>query len=544
MTRYNIPTVNTYPNEPPPDYGILDQIEVTEIRTSRHKPASTDNDITYPIGNLNSVMAETPRELCVSHIPNQAPCNFDHTSRVTTNSEDDSSSVDTFGKTIDSSIPYNAVLIDTNIIESPEVDCVDARFIVSKKKFQFDPKNETLLRCSSIHQTSSDSSEKSLASSSSSLFSSPKLWYTGIRKLFINKKTKEPYDMSFQQRYRVTDHNLGVGASGNVKLALRTSDKKIVAVKEFHSFNPMESNLTKKEYFRKIQTEYSLCSMLKNHNIINTIEFVKADEKLIQIMDYIPHDLFTIVMDEQGFDYSLACCYFKQAVRGVQYLHNLGVAHRDLKLDNMVVTNEGTLKIIDFGVATVYKSPFNDNSSVQKNSIIMAGGVVGSEPYLPPEVYIFDKYDPRGVDIWSLGIIFVCMIVRKFPWRFPRLEDKAFKNFCLNRSDRLLSNLVSSPMPTSGELPFDTTQNKFGPNALLHCIPEEAQPLLLKMLDLSPVCRPTIDEVFIDTWMESIDECFQDGTSFIQGSDHTHTFACPSPLKALKEDINFSLEFE
>lgn len=64
-----------------------------------------------------------------------------------------------------------------------------------------------------------------------------------------------------------------------------------------------------------------------------------------------------------------------------------------------------------------------------------AAGIVGSDPYLAPEVYDEKKYDPRPTDIWSLAIIFCCMTLRRFPWKQPRVTDNSYKLF------------VSSPTP-------------------------------------------------------------------------------------------------
>lgn len=56
-------------------------------------------------------------------------------------------------------------------------------------------------------------------------------------------------------------------------------------------------------------------------------------------------------------------------------------------------------------------------------------GIVGSDPYLAPEVYNEKKYDPRPTDIWSLAIIFCCMTLRRFPWKQPRLSDNSYRLF-------------------------------------------------------------------------------------------------------------------
>lgn len=56
-------------------------------------------------------------------------------------------------------------------------------------------------------------------------------------------------------------------------------------------------------------------------------------------------------------------------------------------------------------------------------------GIVGSDPYLAPEVYDEKKYDPRPTDIWSLAIIFCCMTLRRFPWKQPRVSDNSYRLF-------------------------------------------------------------------------------------------------------------------
>lgn len=56
-------------------------------------------------------------------------------------------------------------------------------------------------------------------------------------------------------------------------------------------------------------------------------------------------------------------------------------------------------------------------------------GVVGSDPYLAPEVYEASRYDPRPTDIWSIAIIFCCMSLRRFPWKAPRLSDNSYRLF-------------------------------------------------------------------------------------------------------------------
>lgn len=172
-------------------------------------------------------------------------------------------------------------------------------------------------------------------------------------------------------------------------------------------------------------------------------------------MEYAPYDLFSVVMSGKMCRPEIYCV-FRQICDGVEYLHEIGLAHRDLKLDNCVMTAGNIVKLIDFGTATVFHYPGG-------RAHTRATGVVGSDPYLAPEVLssgndslsavIKNKgngvngkgrdgkskegeespeagYDPRKTDVWSVAIIFMCMVLRRFPWKIPDTKvDPSFRAF-------------------------------------------------------------------------------------------------------------------
>ncbi|OAA68383.1 kinase-like protein [Niveomyces insectorum RCEF 264] len=211
---------------------------------------------------------------------------------------------------------------------------------------------------------------------------------------------------------------LGSGAGGSVRLMKRSEDNTVFAVKEFRARHTYE---TEKDYVKKLTAEYCIGSSLHHGNIIETLDIINEKGKWYEVMEYAPYDLFAIVMTGRMTRAEIACC-FLQILSGVTYLHSMGLAHRDMKLDNVVVSEYGIMKIIDFGSAHVFKYPF-------ESGIVLASGIVGSDPYLAPEVYDERKYDPTAVDIWSLAIIFCCMTLRRFPWKVPRLTDNSYKLF-------------------------------------------------------------------------------------------------------------------
>ncbi|PYH44543.1 Pkinase-domain-containing protein [Aspergillus saccharolyticus JOP 1030-1] len=225
-------------------------------------------------------------------------------------------------------------------------------------------------------------------------------------------------DHGLNSKYGKLGKVLGSGAGGSVRLLKRNSDGVTFAVKQFRDRHSWE---TTKEYSKKVTAEFCIGSTLHHGNIIETLDIIQEGSHWYEVMEYAPFDLFAIVMTGKMVKEEVACA-FKQILSGVAYLHGMGLAHRDLKLDNVVVNEHGIMKLIDFGSAVVFRYPF-------ENDIVLASGIVGSDPYLAPEVYDEKKYDPRPTDVWSLAIIFCCMTLRRFPWKQPRVSDNSYRLF-------------------------------------------------------------------------------------------------------------------
>ncbi|CAO3597411.1 unnamed protein product [Absidia cylindrospora] len=280
-----------------------------------------------------------------------------------------------------------------------------------------------------------------------------------------------------ETRYGKWGRYIGKGAGGSVRLIRRTKDQSILAVKQFRKQLQHESE---KDYIKKLTAEFCIGSTLHHPNIIETLDMVQEDGQFYQVMAYAPNDLFNVVMSGMMSREEMACCW-RQLLTGLEYLHEtMGIAHRDLKLDNLVLDQFGILKIIDFGCSTVFKYPF-------ESSIQLTKGVYGSDPYIAPEQYTQSKYDPRLSDLWSCGIIFICMTIRRFPWRVPRMCDRSFKLFAQNRG-------------------------------LLKLVPREARAAITGLLELEPRKRWTLRRLLNDDWVRHIDMC----TEHEPGNYHVH----------------------
>lgn len=164
-------------------------------------------------------------------------------------------------------------------------------------------------------------------------------------------------DHGLSTKYGKLGKVLGSGAGGSVRLMKRRDDGTVFAVKEFRARHTYE---TEKEYNKKVTAEFCVGSTLHHGNIIETLDILHEKGHWYEVMEYAPYDLFAIVMSGKMSRPEITCC-FLQILNGMTYLHSLGLAHRDLKLDNVVVSEKGIMKIIDFGSSHVFKYPFESD---------------------------------------------------------------------------------------------------------------------------------------------------------------------------------------
>ncbi|CAM1511609.1 Fc.00g091220.m01.CDS01 [Cosmosporella sp. VM-42] len=366
-------------------------------------------------------------------------------------------------------------------------------------------------------------------------------------------------DHGLSSKYGKLGKVLGAGAGGSVRLMKRKDDGTVFAVKEFRARHTYE---TEKEYNKKVTAEFCVGSTLHHGNIIETLDILQEKGRWYEVMEYAPFDLFAIVMTGKMSREEISCS-FLQILNGVTYLHSVGLAHRDLKLDNVVVSDKGIMKIIDFGSAHVYKYPFETET-------VPAKGIVGSDPYLAPEVYDSKDYEATAVDIWSLAIIFCCMSLRRFPWKVPRMTDNSFKLFAADptpghdpkkliapsksttdltttpardflaedegkektRKDRkedASSNGASSKPSQAQSTTGEKKETIRGPWRILRLLPRESRHIISRMLEIDPVKRVRMDEILADPWVADTMICqqFEHG-EVIPADNHTHILEPPA----------------
>lgn len=315
---------------------------------------------------------------------------------------------------------------------------------------------------------------------------------------------------ALSHKYEKYGKPVGSGTGGSVRL-LSACDGTVYAVKEFRKRAPYESG---REYRKKVSAEFCVGVALHHPNIIRTLDFVEDGSKYYEIMEYAPYDMFSIVMSGKMTREEIYCC-IKQILQAVDYIHGLGLAHRDLKLDNLVMNENGIVKLIDFGSAIVFR--------YSSENFIKASGIVGSDPYLAPEVCTEEYYNPQSADIWSIAIIFCCMILCRFPWKMPRMSDSSFREFAIGgmKTENETEYLMSAPTAMIDE-PFLPSIR--GSWRLLRLLPRETRRTIQGMLEINSKCRWTMEQIMQQTWIKSAEMCDIDNEgNVMKAKNHFHT---------------------
>ncbi|XP_041484068.1 MAP/microtubule affinity-regulating kinase 4-like isoform X2 [Lytechinus variegatus] len=212
-------------------------------------------------------------------------------------------------------------------------------------------------------------------------------------------------------RYSVDDQTIGKGNFAVVELATHTVTKTKVALKV------IEKRKISKPYVKKNLTrEARIMSQLRHPNIVRLYETITSPQLYCLVMEYVPGgDLLTLVRGQQGgrLKEGVARRFIRQLVSALHHMHEQGIVHRDLKMENIMMDKKReNVKIIDFGLSN------------QCGPDELFKTHCGSPEYAAPELYIAGRdYGPE-VDIWSLGVNMFAMVTGKLPFTTPHSENR------------------------------------------------------------------------------------------------------------------------
>ena len=216
------------------------------------------------------------------------------------------------------------------------------------------------------------------------------------------KKNNFTYPKTTINFYKI-GRSIGHGAFGKVNLALNVLSGHIVAIKSF--------NKTKTSSYSKSQIKYEikLLKKLRFHkNIVKIFETFETNKYTCIVMEnVIGGNLLNCINKMTKLNENQSKNIFSQLINTLEYIHSLGIVHRDIKPDNILLDLNNNIKLCDFGVAL----QTNNTESFYVND------KVGTPAFVAPEILSNNYYDPFKTDIWSAGVVLYSVLAGIFPFR-------------------------------------------------------------------------------------------------------------------------------
>ena len=154
----------------------------------------------------------------------------------------------------------------------------------------------------------------------------------------------------------------------------------------------------------QVTHELQFLQQYRHPHIIRLLDLERTEKYFYLVLEFAESDLFAYLSRTGALGEDQARFFFKQIVDAIAYLHGNRLAHRDLKLENFVVTSTGVVKVIDFGLS----------ARITPHSKL--ADMCGSMAYSPPEIVMQVPYDGTAADIWSLGIVLYTLLLGGFPF--------------------------------------------------------------------------------------------------------------------------------
>lgn len=214
-------------------------------------------------------------------------------------------------------------------------------------------------------------------------------------------------------RYQIIDI-IGSGGMANVYLAKDLILDRLVAVKVLR-FDFQDN----KDAIRRFQREAMSASQLLHHNIVEVYDVDEEDGQQYIVMEYVDgQDLKTFIRNNAPISLELAVQIMSQILSAIDVAHKNGIIHRDIKPQNILITEDNEVKITDFGIAIA----LTDTSITQTNTLL------GSVHYLSPEQARGSNATPKS-DIYALGVVLYELITGSVPFDGESAVSIALKHF-------------------------------------------------------------------------------------------------------------------
>ena len=194
---------------------------------------------------------------------------------------------------------------------------------------------------------------------------------------------------------------IGSGGMATVFKAVQQPLGRTVAIKALKPSIAVDS-----QFARRFEREAHFMASLQHENILHVHDFLKQDGSMYIVMEYVQGiDLFDLLERRRILPVDVAAIIALSVARALDYAHFRGIVHRDVKPANVMVSRQGEVKLMDFGIA-------RDDTM---RDLTETGTGLGTPSYMSPEQILGDKLDFRS-DLFSLGIVLYQMVTGQKPF--------------------------------------------------------------------------------------------------------------------------------
>ena len=183
--------------------------------------------------------------------------------------------------------------------------------------------------------------------------------------------------------------------------------EKFVALKSIN-----KQFLNEESQKKKIMQEFNILRRTRHKNIVCLYESFETSSHIVFVTEVCgAGDLLTYVRRRRKLKEDVAKHVFRQICEGLFYCHSKNILHRDIKLDNILLTSEGYVKICDFGVSKMVKP---DEMMTEQ---------CGTPAYIAPEVFENKGYTGYLSDVWSAGVVLYAMLFGTVPFKASNMSE-------------------------------------------------------------------------------------------------------------------------